>query len=43
MAVGEGVDKGIGERVCALIDGGGYAEYAAAQDAVVFPGAARLR
>lgn len=38
VAVGEGVDqKRIGERVCALIDGGGYAEYALAQEPLCFP------
>jgi putative PIG3 family NAD(P)H quinone oxidoreductase len=38
VAVGEGVDKKrIGERVCALIDGGGYAEYALAQEPLCFP------
>lgn len=38
VAVGEGVDaKRIGERVCALIDGGGYAEYAVAQEPLCFP------
>lgn len=30
VAVGAGVDKRIGERVCALLAGGGYAEYALA-------------
>src|SRR5690606_7611510 len=31
MAVGEGVDPGvIGERVCSLVAGGGYAEYVCA-------------
>ncbi len=38
VAVGGGVDtKRIGERVCALIDGGGYAEYAVAQEPLCFP------
>ncbi len=38
VAVGEGVDpEMIGHRVCALVSGGGYAEYCLATAAVCFP------
>lgn len=38
VKVGEGVDASrIGQRVCALIDGGGYAPYATATDVLTFP------
>lgn len=38
VAVGEGVDpSAIGSRVCALVAGGGYADYAVTPDAQCFP------
>jgi putative PIG3 family NAD(P)H quinone oxidoreductase len=38
VKIGEGVDASrLGQRVCALIDGGGYAPYATASDALTFP------
>ncbi|WP_255194159.1 quinone oxidoreductase family protein [Natronobeatus ordinarius] len=36
-AVGEGVDREPGERVVAIVDRGGYAEYAVANERTLFP------
>ncbi len=37
VAVGEGADLALGQRVCALLAGGGYAEYAVAPDGQCLP------
>jgi putative PIG3 family NAD(P)H quinone oxidoreductase len=38
VEVGDGVAKNrVGERVCALLDGGGYAEYVAVHESMTFP------
>ncbi len=36
-AVGEGVELGIGERVCSLVHGGGYADFAVAEADQIIP------
>lgn len=43
VKLGDGVDPSrLGQRVCALIDGGGYAPYATASDELTFPAPAGL-